>query len=73
MHLLSKLYDAALANKDTAAINFLKKISPVASQHLQLGGLYAFSETPTTINVDQVVEVLSKILEKSVSATPKTL
>lgn len=69
MHLLSKLYDAALANKDTAAINFLKKISPVASQHLQLGGLYAFSETPTTINVDQVVEVLSKILEKNINTS----
>lgn len=66
MNLLSKLYEAALANNDTAAIEYLKHISPVASQHVQLGGLYAFSEMPATIDVEQIVRLLSKILEDSV-------
>lgn len=35
MNLLSKLYEVALANNDTAAIEYLKHISPVASQHVQ--------------------------------------
>lgn len=66
MNLLSKLYEVALANKDTAAIEYLKHISPVASQHVQLGGLYAFTETQATIDVEQIVKILSKILENSV-------
>ena len=66
MHLLSKLYEAALASNDAEAIEYLKHISPVASQHVQLGGLYAFSETPATIDIEQIVKVLSRILEESV-------
>ncbi len=66
MNLLSKLYEAALANNDTAAIEYLKHISPVASQHVQLGGLYAFSETLAMIDLEQIVKLLSKILEDSV-------
>ena len=65
MHLLSKLYDTALAKGDKAALKYLARISPVASQHLQLGGLYALSETPATINVDQVVETLERILAEN--------
>ncbi|MCD8524416.1 MAG: transposase [Gammaproteobacteria bacterium] len=65
MHLLSKLYETALAKGDKAALKYLARISPVASQHLQLGGLYALSETPATINVDQVVEALEKILAEN--------
>lgn len=67
MHLLSKLYESALANNDKATIEYLKHISPVASQHIQLGGLYAFSETPTTIDIDQVVETLEEILTKNIN------
>ncbi len=66
MNLLSKLYEAALAKNDTVAIEYLKHISPVASQHVQLGGLYTFSETLETIDVEQIVKLLSKILENSV-------
>ena len=40
MHLLSKLYENALLRNDTAAIEFLRHISPVASQHINISGLY---------------------------------
>jgi hypothetical protein len=43
MHLLSKLYENALAKNDMAAIEYLKHISPVASQHINISGLYEFT------------------------------
>ena len=67
MHLLSKLYDNALAKNDIAAIEYLKYISPVASQHINISGLYEFIETIKKINIDNVVEMLSKILDEAVN------
>ena len=67
MHLLSKLYENAVAKNDTAAIFFLKHISPVASQHLNIDGLYEFAESIANINVDNVIEVLRKILDDAVN------
>jgi TnpA family transposase len=70
MHLLSKLYESALLRNDTAAIEFLRHISPVASQHININGLYEFSEIIENINVDGIVEKLNKILEEVVKASP---
>ena len=63
MCILSELYEIKLAQGDTAAINFLKHISPIASQHLNIGGLYEFSEDMADININAVVDTLNKILE----------
>lgn len=70
MHLLSKLYENALLRNDTAAIKFLKHISPVASQHINISGLYEFSEMIENINVDGIVEKLNRILEEAVKPSP---
>ena len=70
MHLLSKLYEMALAKGDKAALNYLKHISPVASQHINISGLYEFSEAIGNVNVDNVVETLSKILENALNSSP---
>jgi TnpA family transposase len=67
MHLLSKLYENALEKNDMAAIEYLKHISPVASQHINISGLYEFIETIKNINVDSVVEMLRKILDEAVN------
>jgi TnpA family transposase len=69
MHLLSKLYENALLRNDTAAIGFLRHISPVASQHINVSGLYEFSEIITNINVDGIIEILNKILASAVNAS----
>lgn len=71
MHLLSKLYEIALSNGDKAALDFLKHISPVASQHTTIGGLYEFTEAKAHVNVDTIVEKLSRILDKAVN-TPES-
>lgn len=55
------------AKNDLAAIEYLRHISPIASQHINISGLYEFIETSKDINVDHVVEVLSKVLDKAVN------
>ena len=67
MHLLSKLYENAVAKNDTAAIEFLRHISPVASQHLNIDGLYEFAESIGNISVDNVVEVMSRLLDDAMN------
>jgi hypothetical protein len=67
MHLLSKLYENAVAKNDTAAIEFLKHISPVASQHLNIDGFYEFAESIRNISVDNVVEVMSRLLDDAMN------
>ena len=64
MCILSELYELKLKQGDTAAIEFLKHISPIASQHLNIAGLYEFSEDMATINFHALVDALNKILDK---------
>lgn len=72
MHLLSKLYEDALARGDKAALNFLKHISPVASQHINISGLYEFAEGVASVNVDGIVDKLSKILRETIDSLTNT-
>lgn len=69
MHLLSKLYEIALANGDEAALEFLRHTSPLASQHINTGGLYEFSEQTGPINLDHLVDALNKILADAMEPT----
>lgn len=67
MCILSELYEIKLTQGDEAAIEFLKHISPIASQHINIGGLYEFSEGRTTININAVVDALNKILDDALN------
>jgi len=66
MNLLSKLLTVKKSLDDKAAIRFLSSISPIASQHFNLSGLYEFSEDRAEINVDTVVAMMEEILDASV-------
>jgi TnpA family transposase len=66
MHLLSKLYENAMLRNDAVAVEFLKHLSPVASQHINISGLYEFSEVIENINVDNIVQALNKILKDTI-------
>lgn len=68
MHLLSKLYEMALAKNDKAALNYLKRASPVACQHINVSGLCEFSEEASIVNIDHVVDKLRKILEDTLGS-----
>lgn len=73
MHLLSKLYENPLAKEDEAALEFLRHISPLASQHINIGGLYEFNEVTEPIRIDHLVELLGRILNDVVKSSPDTL
>jgi len=66
MCILSELYQIKVKQGDKAAIEFLKHLSPIASQHLNIGGLYEFSEDISTININAVVVALNKILDATI-------
>ncbi len=66
MSLLSKLLSVKKTLDDKAAVRLLASISPIASQHFNLSGLYEFSEERTEINVDAVVAMMEEILDTTV-------
>ncbi len=65
MCILSELYQIKTKQGDKAAVEFLKHISPIASQHLNIGGLYEFTEERGTINLHAVVDALNRILDET--------
>ena len=62
MSLLSKLLMMNKAEGNHKAIAYLASVSPVASQHLNLSGLYEFSDMRTKVSVDDVVAKMEEIL-----------
>ena len=71
MSLLSKLLTTYRAKGNDAAINYLISVSPVACQHLNISGLYDFSEEPTEIDIDSVVIVMEQILDEALRKEEK--
>ncbi len=66
MNLLSKLLILKKSVDDKPAVKFLTSISPIASQHFNLSGLYEFSEDRAEIDVDAVVAIMEEILDTTV-------
>jgi hypothetical protein len=42
----------------------------VASQHINISGLYEFSEGIANVNVDNIVDKLIKILQDAINSSP---
>jgi TnpA family transposase len=59
--ILSNLLSYKEETEDSQEIELLKQISPVAWQHINLHGRYEFSKQPEHINMDNIIEILSKI------------
>ena len=62
------MYEIKLAQGDAAAIEFLKHTSPIASQNMNIGGLYEFTEGRVEINIHAVVDTLNKVLDDTLRA-----
>jgi TnpA family transposase len=65
-YILSKLYEIKVKKNDKAAIEYLKHISLIAIQHINLDGFYELAEPMANINVnvDNAVSTLNKVLNK---------
>lgn len=48
-------------NGDTQVADLLKRISPVAWQHINLQGRYEFRKMPDEINLDAIIHELSQL------------
>ena len=56
--LLSKIYEVLEARQDLQDLEFIKRLSPIAWQHIHLGGKYEFSTTSNEINLDEMIQNL---------------
>jgi len=45
---------------DTVGVALVKRVSPVAWQHINFYGRYAFTTSPDPINVDAIIEELAQ-------------
>ena len=66
--ILSKLYEIKKAEGDQKAIEMLRHISFAATQHINIEGLYSFSEAMANIDINNVVNILNKILDDTLKA-----
>ena len=67
MYILSKIYEVKLKEKDEAAIEFLKHISAAAIQHINFGNLWEFRDKIKAINIDNIIDLLSKHLNDALN------
>jgi len=59
--ILSKLLAYKEKNGDVHAANMIKRISPVAWQHINLLGRYEFTKKPEGINMNEIIHQLDHI------------
>ncbi len=71
MSLLSKLFETYQAKGNQEAVDYIASVSPVACQHINISGLYEFSEEPASLDIEQVVTVMEKILEDTLQKEKK--
>lgn len=57
--LLSRVYEKKLAEGDQAAIELMRRISPIAWQHINLFGTFEFSQNTSKLDIDALVAMYS--------------
>lgn len=57
--LLSRVYEKKLAEGDQAAIELMRRISPIAWQHINLFGTFEFSPNTSKLDIDALVAMYS--------------
>lgn len=63
--ILSKIYEAQEKLENEAALEFIRRLSPIAWRHIILNGRYEFSTIPFDIDLDKIIANLVFDLEKS--------
>jgi TnpA family transposase len=62
-YILSALMEKKEAEADIAAVEFIRKLSPIACQHINFSGLYEFKSGEEEIDIDATLKLLDKILQ----------
>ena len=63
--ILSKIYEAQEKLGNEKALEFIRRLSPIAWRHIILNGRYEFSSIPFDIDLDKIIANLVFDLEKS--------
>jgi TnpA family transposase len=63
--ILSKIYETQEKLGNTKALEFIKRLSPVAWRHINLSGRYEFSKVIDTINIDDMIANLDFEMKKN--------
>jgi TnpA family transposase len=66
MYILSAALDEKKKQNNMKAVTVLGKISPLATQHLNLAGMYHYAEG-TAININEIIEALAHAVESSLN------
>jgi hypothetical protein len=61
--MLSALMEQKEAEGDMAAVEFIRKLSPIACQHINFSGLYEFKSGEEEIDMGATLKLLDKILQ----------
>ncbi len=48
------------------AVEFIRRLSPIACQHINFSGLYEFNSGKEAIDISAILKLLDKILQSSV-------
>ncbi len=70
MYILSAAVEKKKAEKDDEAVEILMNISPMATQHLNLTGMYHYGDGEG-ININNIVKALTDLLDKRKMKTGK--
>lgn len=62
-YMLSALMEQKEAEGDMAAVEFIRKLSPIACQHINFSGLYEFKSGEEEIDMGATLKLLDKILQ----------
>jgi TnpA family transposase len=65
-YLLSALMEQKEAEGDMEAAEFIRKLSPIACQHINFNGIFLFKSDEKGIDVDATLKLLDRILTSSV-------
>ncbi|OGT36130.1 MAG: hypothetical protein A3F11_10285 [Gammaproteobacteria bacterium RIFCSPHIGHO2_12_FULL_37_14] len=59
--LLSKLMEIKEKKSDLASAEFIRRLSPIASQHLNFGGRYEFNKEVEPMDIEKILKMMDKI------------
>ena len=63
--MVSKIYETQEKLGNTKALEFIKRLSPVAWWHINLSGRYEFSKVIDAINIDDMIANLDFEMKKN--------
>ena len=66
-YMLSALMEKKEKEGDWEAVKFIRQLSPIACQHINFKGIYAFKKDRQGINIEELINKLDELLKKKMT------